>query len=557
MGQDVTAASGGITRRTLVAGAAAAGAASLIAPASGLASAGRRRVSSVWVGSLSGDSARILAPSVFSIAGIEWAGPADARIELRTETADGRWGPWAIATVLGHDGDQSGAGTALFGEPIWTGSASRLQLRSDRPVHGLRLHLVAASTGGIEDARAASAPPLAQPVLDAGPGQPPIIARSAWAAGHARPHHPPAYGTVKLGFVHHTVSANGYAPSQVPAMLRSIFDYHVYVRGFWDIAYNFLIDDFGRIWEGRAGGIDMAVVGAQAGGYNTESTGVAMLGNFMDVVPPHAAIAALEQLLAWKLSLHGLPTYGRVTVVVDPTEAYYTPFRPGAHVRLPRIAGHRDGDLTDCPGNALYRRLHVIRPHVTALAGTPAVLTLTAPTYPLAPGSLVALSGQLQLLSGAPLAGSPIELQQLGPYGPPASTVATTATADDGTWSWSFSASETNVLVRALYASYPASVADWALIAIAPVLTLALQSTSPLVVTGTMTPAKHRVTVALYPATRTTGKPLARRRVAVNQGQFSAQLPVPAPGDYVVIARSTADPSHAAGVSAPLSVTVA
>ena len=125
-----------------------------------------------------------------------------------------------------------------------------------------------------------------------------------------------------------------------------------------------MIDAFGRIWEGRAGGIDMAVLGAQAGGYNAHSMGVAMLGDFMNVVPSRAAINAVEHLLAWKLSLHGVPAIGRATVVVDPADAFYTPFAPGAHVSLPRIAGHRDGDTTDCPGNALYRRLRSIRPRV-------------------------------------------------------------------------------------------------------------------------------------------------------------------------------------------------
>jgi hypothetical protein len=82
-------------------------------------------------------------------------------------------------------------------------------------------------------------------------------------------------GSVQLAFVHHTVSPNGYASGDVPSILRSIFDYHRYVRGFHDIAYNFMIDAFGRIWEARAGGIDLPVIGAQAGGYNAVSTGAA------------------------------------------------------------------------------------------------------------------------------------------------------------------------------------------------------------------------------------------------------------------------------------------
>jgi hypothetical protein len=544
-----------VTRRTLLGGAAAAGAASLIAPAAGLAAAtsSHRLISTRWLGSLAGESPPLLAPAEFALVGVEWTGPRGARIELRVQALDGRWGRWAIASVLGHDGDGQTARVPVFGEPIWTGPAERVQLRSDRAVRGLGVHFVSAP--GLSAGRLAAAPSLALPVLDAGPGQPPVIARTGWAGARARPAHRPEYGSVKLAFVHHTVTPNGYGPAHVPAILRSIFAYHVYVRGFWDIAYNFVIDAYGRVWEARAGGIDMAVLGAHAGGYNAESTGVAVLGSFMNVAPSQAAIAALQQLLAWKLSLHGLPAYGRVTVVVDPSGAAYTPFRPGAHVSLPRVAGHRDGDSTDCPGNAFYHRLPAIRPQVVALAGTPAALTTIGPPTAVLAGSTVTVTGQLQLLSGQPLAGEPIELQQLGPQGPPATTIATTTTASDGTWSVPLS-SQVNMIVRALHRPFPAAVADWVLLAFAPVLTLQLQSSSPLVVSGTISAAKRRITVALYPASRTAGRPLARRRVKVIQGQFSARLPVRGAGTYVVIARSRPDPSHAPGASAPLTVTI-
>ena len=89
-------------------------------------------------------------------------------------------------------------------------------------------------------------------------------------------------------------------------MLRAIYAFHRYVNGWNDIGYNFVIDRFGRIFEARAGGIDEPVVGAQAGGYNLVSTGVAVLGSFSDVPISPAARAALERLLAWKLSLHGV-----------------------------------------------------------------------------------------------------------------------------------------------------------------------------------------------------------------------------------------------------------
>jgi N-acetylmuramoyl-L-alanine amidase len=544
-----------ITRRTLLGGMAAAGAASLVRPAGGLAKAiaDRPTVSSRWIGRLSGTSAPLRAPTRFSLVGVQWAAPAGAAIELRVQAPDGTWSPWVSASAVGHDGDRQSNRDGLFGEPVWTNAAERVQLRSDRRIDGLRVHFVAATPS--PTAHSAGAPPAAAPVLDAGPGQPPIIARRAWASGHARPVMPPEYGSVKLAFVHHTVNPNGYSAAAVPAMLRAIFDYHTQVRGWWDIGYNFVIDAYGRIWEARAGGIDMAVVGAQAGAYNTESTGVAMLGDFAGSLPSGAAITALEHLVAWKLSLHGVPALGRVTVVVDPAYAYYTPFRPGAHVSLPRVAGHRDGDSTDCPGNALYAALPSIRPRVAALAGTPARLTLTNPPAVTSAGSPITVGGALRLLSGQPIAGAPIELQAVGPSGPPAATILAVTTDSNGMWSATLTLQSTTA-VRALHRPYPASVADWVLLPVAPVLTLTAQSTSPLVLSGTISPGKRQVTVDLYRGSSAAGKPLAKRRVKVVGGGFSVQMPVPGPGSYVLVARSAADATNAAGASPPLAVTV-
>jgi hypothetical protein len=536
---------------------AAAGATTLVRPAAGLADTltTSRPVFSVMVGSLAGESRPILARRTFALAGVEWSGPRTATIELRARTSDGRWTPWVPASTLGHDPDRTVNPEALFGEPVWTGPARCVQLRADRRVHDVRVHFVSVDVSA--SVQAARVLPRAQPVLPAGPGQPPIIARSAWAHGTAPPANGPMYGTVKLAFVHHTVSANGYGAAAVPSLLHGIYAFHRYVRGWWDIGYNFVIDAYGRIWEARAGGIDMAVLGAQAGGYNAESTGVAMLGDFMSVVPSRAAINALQHLLAWKLSLHGLPATGRANVVVDPAAAFYTPFAPGAHVSLPRIAGHRDGDTTDCPGNALYHRLRSIRLRVVALAGAPARLTISEPLAAVTAGSANTFSGQLAMLTGAPLAGAPIEIQSLGApvNGTRAYTFETVTTASDGSWSTSLTFAE-NVILRALHRDAPASVSDWILLTVTPAITLTVQSTNPLLLSGTVNPAKPRVFVDLYPPTRTTGKPLRRVPVPVAAGAFSATLNPPGPGDYQLVARTKADAVNGAGASAPLPVTI-
>ena len=546
-----------ITRRTMLGGMAAAGAASLVRPAAGVAGAlaPRQPVSGRWIGSLSGVSAPVLAPRRFALVGVEWADPPHARIELRARAPDGRWSPWVVASVLGHDPDgtsEGGRARSVFGEPVWTGAADYVQLRSDRPVHGVRVNFV--SLAGQRPQAVAAALPLARPRLDAGPGQPAIIAREAWAQGQAPPRHAAEYATIKLAFVHHTVNPNGYGAGEVPSMLLAIYDYHVQVRGFWDIAYNFIIDLYGRIWEARAGGIDMAVIGAQAGGYNAESTGVAVLGDFMDVVPSDAAIGSLKQLLAWKLSLHGIPSEGRVTVVVNPGDYYYTPFGPGARVSLPRVAGHRDGDSTDCPGDAFYAQLPSIRPAITALAGTPATITIS-PLPSVARGGVpLTVSGRLRMLGGPPLGGAPVELQHLSPAGE--STIARATTAPDGSWNVSVSLRR-NAAVRALHRAHPATVTDWAEVSVAPAITLSLVSTAPLQLSGTISPSKPHVTIDAYPAGGQLRTPVSSRHLAVKSGRFHGKLEIRRPGRYMLVARSDADSANAAGASPPLTVNIA
>jgi hypothetical protein len=546
-----------LTRRAVLRGAAVAGAVALIEPAAGLATAHSARLFSRYVGTLAGgDGPAIAAGRSFSLVGVEWASPDRAEIEVRTRIAGGAWGPWAVASVQGHGPDRPSGRAGRFGEPVWVGAATEVQLRTAAAVHGARLHFVAAwpatAPGAGVGASADSALPRAQPVLDAGPGQPPIIARAAWARGHAPPRHVPEYGTVKLAFVHHSETPNGYGAAQVPSILFTIFVYHRYVRDYFDIGYNFAVDAFGRIWEARAGGIDQAVMGAHAGGYNTESTGVVVLGSFMNAVPPPAALGALERLLAWKLALHGVPALGRAMVEVTPDGAPYTAFAPGSHVSLPRIAGHRDGDQTSCPGDALYGRLPSIRPRVAGLAGTVARLDIAGPLAPVGAGASATVGGRLAALAGGgPLTGAAIELQTVTGTDTE-TTIATLSTDADGAWSYLF-VPASNTLLRALHRPAPAAVSDVALIAVAPALTLSLVSASPLVVSGTVTPAGPGVTIDLYRGRRlVASKPVA----TAADGSFQARIKRPRPGTYVLLARTAPSPRYAAGASAPVALIV-
>ena len=178
--------------------------------------------------------------------------------------------------------------------------------------------------------------------------KPKIYSRAQWGANEKmRDQTRPAYGTVKTGFVHHTVNANNYSAAQVPALLRGIYAYHTQSRGWRDIGYNYLVDRFGRIWEGRWGGVDKAVVGAHTLGYNEVSFAMSAIGNFDIARPPQAVLDAYAKLFAWKLSLYNISAT-QTNILVKGR-------------RLNAINGHRDVGQTACPGKYLYAKIPWIR----------------------------------------------------------------------------------------------------------------------------------------------------------------------------------------------------
>jgi hypothetical protein len=293
-------------------------------------------------------------------------------------------------------------------------------------VKGLRLHYVSIPRELRTPARAArQAAPLPFPTTNA--VQPKIIPRSSWDAGNrCRPRSTPGLGRIQTAIVHHTVSLNGYSRSQAASMVLGICLFHRDGNGWNDIGYNFLVDRYGQVFEGRAGGIDQPVVGAHAGGFNTPSTGISVIGNFSRTPPPKPAMNALAKVLAWKLSIHGVPAKGHTTVVSGGGPD--TGYKAGTRVTLQRISGHRDADLTECPGAALYRRLPALRNQVAKLEGAFSRLSLAVPAVATQYGSGVPLSGRLSPARG----GETIEIRELSAGRE--RVVASATTAPDGTW---------------------------------------------------------------------------------------------------------------------------
>ncbi|HEU4979460.1 MAG TPA: peptidoglycan recognition protein [Solirubrobacteraceae bacterium] len=386
-----------------------------------------------------GTHSRVLrAPRRFDLLGVRALAAVDGRLDVRVRRRGGRWSPWVPLAVHGDHGPDtySSRPPARASDPVWAGRSDELQLR----VRGgavrerLRVHFVAVPRADRRRrlwARSAAAHTQSQPQ----PGTPPpIIPRSSWGGDQVPPRRPPQYGTVELAFVHHTVTANDYQPQDSAGIVLAIAKYHRDTNGWNDIGYNFLVDKYGQVFEGRLGGVDQAVVGAQAQGYNSVSTGIANLGTFESVGQTDAAMQTLAQLIGWKLSLHGVPCEG--TVVVRSNGGSDNRYEAGTRVTLNRISGHRDGDATSCPGDALYGQIPALRPRAAALAGPVvprAIVTLTLPAQPPAYGDDAMFSGTVINPDGTAGAGQVVAVQKRGPSGSWV-TIARTTAAPDGSF---------------------------------------------------------------------------------------------------------------------------
>jgi N-acetylmuramoyl-L-alanine amidase len=366
----------------------------------------------------------IRAPRRFDLMGLVWARGSHADAQLRARKRGGRWTPWVTLHASGDHGPDRGprpAGT----DPAYTGAADEFQLRLRGAPRALRARFARAQPTARLSAR------LARRLRARSAQAPAIIPRSAWGGDSVPPREPPVYGEVHLAFVHHTVTANDYAPEESAGIVLSIARYHRNSNGWNDIGYQFLVDKYGQIFEGRAGGIDQAIVGAQAQGWNSTSTGIACLGTFTSIAQTPEGMDALARLIGWKLSVHGVPTSGEVTVISAGGETNRYP--AGTPVTFQRISGHRDGNNTSCPGDLLYTQLDQLRGAAAQYAGPALGLVLYAPKQ--VRGVVpIELTGTLRFSDGSSSAGAAITLE----YAPAGTgvyrTLTTTTVAADASW---------------------------------------------------------------------------------------------------------------------------
>ena len=328
----------------------------------------------------------------FSMLGVTWSDP-DAALggtaEVRTRDAGtGRWTDWHALELDVHapesGPDHKKAGVRGGTQPLWVGASDGVQARvtGAKLPTGLRVDLVDPDAG----TRTGSGGALEK---TASAGQPAVTSRAGWGADESIVADPPTYTTdTKAVFVHHTAGTNDYTCAESASIIRGILTYHVKSNGWNDIGYNFLVDKCGTLFEGRAGGLDKPVYGAHTYGFNTDTSGVAVLGDFNTATSTPAVRDSIAQLAAWKLGLYGINPAGTVVMAAGASNGKYT---QGQLVTMNRISGHRDGYPTECPGNNLYGDL-------------PAIRTLAASKNSPAAGADVNRDGHADLAAGLPKA---------------------------------------------------------------------------------------------------------------------------------------------------------
>lgn len=329
----------------------------------------------------------IEAPIPFNAVVPQWTGEAAEALELRVRTGpDGlAWGDW-IPVHANHDWMEPGdaeivgemvlvpeAGVThrfvqvqvLFASPDETPAEPSPAEPAVAPtLSQLRLTFID-TTGG----------PTAEELVNVQQGlneqqgllpesvtgypKPFVVSRAAWCT-HADCNYTEGleYYPVNHLIVHHTVSNN--SSTDWPAVVRAIWNFHTYSRGWGDIGYNYLIDPNGVIYEGHAGGDD--VVGTHASGANAGSMAASLLGNFAaapnGIRPPQPMLNSLVELLSWKADQRGINIF-------DASDTL-----PNIDWGLPNLMGHRDVyGTTECPGDQAHLLIPWLRDQIAGRIG--------------------------------------------------------------------------------------------------------------------------------------------------------------------------------------------
>jgi N-acetylmuramoyl-L-alanine amidase len=291
----------------------------------------------------------IAAPARFDLVGLT---DHNRPVEIRARPAGEEWSPWVETTR---------------GEPIWTGGAEELQIRSrdarphgeigyvnvsgdatpaDRALSGVR--------GAVNSAFLSAASVLAPGAADADPPFE-VVNREEWDPNDSCKARTPVHGEVRAAVIHHTVNANTYTPEDAPGIVLGICRYHRYNLGWNDIGYNALVDRYGNVYAGRSGGLSAPVVGALTAGYNSQTAGLSSIGTHTATGMTKEALGAAVRFLTWKLRLHGVDAAGKTALVSGGGSGNKYP--SGRRVSVAEVTRHRRLNETACPGRAQVTKI--------------------------------------------------------------------------------------------------------------------------------------------------------------------------------------------------------
>ncbi|MQA25432.1 MAG: hypothetical protein GEU94_08165 [Micromonosporaceae bacterium] len=294
----------------------------------------------------------------FSAAGVSWAYHrkiGEVSVAARV-LRDGEWTPWQAVSAFEAADESAARHTAARSgsELLWFGPSEGVEL-AVTAVDGadperVRLDL-------IDPGDAPADRDLVRPEAPR-PEAPRIRSRAGWGADESKMTWKPEYADELVAItLHHTATSHDYRPEDVPKIIRSIFHYQTVTLEWGDIGYNVLLDRFGRLWEGRAGGLDRPVIGAHAGGFNTRTAGIGMIGSYTETGVPEDAVDAAARYVAWRFAPHKIDPRGSTKITGGPSSKY----QKRVTITIPRVFPHRRTSATECPGDQGVSALRPIR----------------------------------------------------------------------------------------------------------------------------------------------------------------------------------------------------
>ena len=292
----------------------------------------------------------------FSMVGVTWTALSgeDLGVHVRTLTASG-WSEWYDVTPDEEESEQRATGVIY----VEDSTAVEVQATS-RPggtAEGMRAVLIDSPARGSDPTTATTAAAVNGPATAARPlaangsvPQPTMITRSRWGA-IAQDGCEANSDTIRAVAVHHTAGSNDYSAGQSASIVRGIQYYHEVTLGWCDIGYNFLVDKYGQVFEGKGGGATFPVHGAHATTWNWETVGISLMMNSNTAQPSGPMLTSLEDVIAWKIANNYLNPLGTVTL-------------GGRTINV--IFRHGDVMSTECPGTNVTNRMAEIRNAVAA-----------------------------------------------------------------------------------------------------------------------------------------------------------------------------------------------